>query len=219
MTRHEFLAKLHKLLRPSTYLEVGVQYGHSLALASYSNVAIGIDPDPLITGSGNQVIFRETSDHYFNNYPGLEPGQIDFAFIDGSHLFEDALKDFANIEQYCHSGSVVVFDDVLPYSQDIASREIVEGDWTGDVWKVTQILMARRPDLRVTEVDTSPTGSLLVYGFTEFNRFDAVDLAAAVDAYLPLIEVPQGAIDRSYAESPEKAIEDLMVWRADGAYR
>jgi cephalosporin hydroxylase len=214
MTRHEFLAKLHGLLRPSTYLEVGVQAGHSLALAAYSNVAIGIDPYPLITASGNQVIFSETSDHYFNNFPGLQPGQIDLAFIDGSHLFEDALKDFANIEQYCHSGSVVVFDDILPYNQTIAGRDIIAGDWTGDVWKVTQILMARRPDLYVMEVDTSPTGTLLVYGLNESSRFTATELDAVINAYLPLVEVPQGALDRSYAVSPEKAIEELMTWRA-----
>jgi hypothetical protein len=213
MTRHEFLAKLHELLRPSTYLEVGVQSGHSLALAAYSNVAIGIDPYPLIAASGNQVIFSETSDHYFNNFSGLRPGQIDFAFIDGSHLFEDALKDFANIEQYCHSGSVVVFDDVLPYNQTIASRDIIPGDWTGDVWKVTQILMARRPDLHVFEVDTSPTGTLLVYGFSDVT-FSGHELEQVIDAYMPLTEVPQGAIDRSYAVSPEKAIEELMAWRA-----
>jgi len=213
VTRHEFLAKLHELLRPSTYLEVGVQHGHSLALASYSNVAIGIDPNPLVTASGNQVIFGETSDHYFRNFPGLRPGQIDLAFIDGSHLFEDALHDFANIEQYCHPGSVVIFDDVLPYSQGIAGREITEGDWTGDVWKVTQILMARRGDLHVFEVDTSPTGTLLVYGFSN-EKFSGHELNDAIDAYLPLVEVPQGAIDRSYAVSPEKAIEELMAWRA-----
>ena len=33
MTRHEFLQALHELLHPEVYLEIGVQYGTSLALA------------------------------------------------------------------------------------------------------------------------------------------------------------------------------------------
>ena len=36
------------------------------------------------------------------------------------------------------------------------------GPWAGDVYKVTEVLRARRPDLVVLEIDTSPTGTLVV---------------------------------------------------------
>jgi predicted O-methyltransferase YrrM len=169
MTRHEFLAALHDLLRPKVYLEVGVHEGASLALAVHSTVAIGIDPKPLTTSVGNQNIYTMTSDVYFAGPPsGPAPSlhlPIDLAFIDGSHLFEDALRDFINIERHCGPKSVVVFDDVLPYNQAIAERIQPEGDWTGDVWKVWSILQDYRGDLEIHAVDTSPTGTLVVFGF------------------------------------------------------
>jgi methyltransferase family protein len=165
MTRHEFLAALHELLRPKVYLEVGVQHGTSLALAVHSDVAIGIDPEPLVSPVGNQAIYTMTADTFFGEHFMAVPEPIDLAFIDGSHLFEDALRDFMNIEQYCGPKSVVVFDDMLPYSQAIAERIQPPGDWTGDVWKVCSILEDYRPDLGIYVVDTSPTGTLVVLGF------------------------------------------------------
>jgi hypothetical protein len=169
VTRHEFLAALHDLLRPKVYLEVGVHEGASLALAVHSEVAIGIDPKPLTTSVGNQNIYTMTSDVYFAGPPnGPAPSlhlPIDLAFIDGSHLFEDALRDFINIERHCGPKSVVVFDDVLPYNQAIAERIQPAGDWTGDVWKVWSVLEDYRPDLGVYAVDTFPTGTLVVLGF------------------------------------------------------
>ncbi len=40
-------------------------------------------------------------------------------------------------------------------------RELA-GWWTGDVWKVVDILAEFRPDLKITCVDTSPTGNICV---------------------------------------------------------
>jgi hypothetical protein len=171
VTRHEFLAALHELLRPKVYLEVGVQHGTSLALAAYSDVAIGVDPQPLVNfglggfGKDHQVIYTMTSDEYFGSHFTAVPELIDLAFIDGSHLFEDALRDFMNIEQYCGPKSLVVFDDMLPYNSEIAARAQPPGDWTGDVWKVWSILEDYRGDLQIHAVDTFPTGTLVVFGF------------------------------------------------------
>jgi hypothetical protein len=161
LNRHEFLTALHAVLKPKIYLEVGVQHGTSLKLAHAAETAIGIDPHPLCGPAGNQVIFKMTSDEYFQQADLLAP--IDLAFIDGMHLFEYALRDFANVERYCHHfSSVIILDDVLPYNQAIAAREQPPGDWTGDVWKVYFLLRMYRPDLTLQLVDTSPTGTLVV---------------------------------------------------------
>jgi hypothetical protein len=128
-------------------------------------LAIGIDPRPLTEATGNKAIFTMTSDEFFRDCFMAIPEQIDLAFIDGSHLFEDALRDFINIERYCGPNSVVVFDDVLPYNQAIAERIQPAGDWTGDVWKIWSILEDYRPDLGIYAVDTFPTGTLVVLGF------------------------------------------------------
>lgn len=173
MTRHEFLQTLHELLQPKVYLEIGVQHGWSLQL-SKAALSIGVDPNPLISVpqikhqmQGEVRIAPITSDEFFANHDETSTGvftsrPIDLAFIDGMHLVENALRDFANVEKYSHDRSVIVFDDVLPTTVAMATREQCPGDWTGDVWRVYDILRERRPDLVLLLVDTQPTGVLVV---------------------------------------------------------
>ncbi len=168
VTRHQLLTMLHDLLKPMVYLEIGVQYGLSLNLAVHSEWAIGIDPEPLIADTGKQSIYRMTSDEYFDfNHQGNKPDRIDLAFIDGSHLWENALEDFLNVAKFCREDSVVVFDDVLPYSEAIASREPQPGDWTGDVWAAMVMLepLLDERGLKHARVNTFPTGTFAVWGF------------------------------------------------------
>jgi hypothetical protein len=212
MTRHEFLAALHELLRPRVYLEVGVQHGTSLALAAYSERAIGIDPEPSLLlqhERHGQEVYAVTSDAFFGEHFEVIPEQIDLAFIDGSHLFEDALRDFMNIEQYCGPKSVVVFDDMLPYNQAIAERVQPPGDWTGDVWKVWSILYDYRGDLEIHAVDTSPTGTLVVFGFPG----DDVERNHLIKRYSGIVSdwseddtVPGYVLRRDNALQPEAAL-------------
>jgi len=168
VTRHQFLTMLHDLLKPPVYLEVGVQYGLSLNLAVHSKLAVGIDPEPLVQAVGNQVIFPMTSQEYFEDDVKYQPS-IDMAFIDGSHLWEDALEDFLWVSRFCHERSVVVFDDVLPYNADIATRKPLPGDWTGDVWYTMVVLepLLKERGLKSARVNTSPTGTFVVWGFTQ----------------------------------------------------
>lgn len=170
MSRYEFLAELHAILRPSTYLEVGVQTGASLVLAERSDVAVGIDPDlthfRAQNRRPNQRLVDSTSADYFACLSCERP-RPDFSFIDGSHLFEDALRDFIAIERLGHVDSVIAFDDVLPYNQAIAERIQPPGDWTGDVWKIYYLLdryRVERDSLTLTLINVSPTGLLLVTG-------------------------------------------------------
>jgi hypothetical protein len=167
MSRYQLLAALHETLAPvETYLEVGVQFGPSLALAEAAGVAYGIDPNPMVLPEHvrrNQRVRAETSEQFFT-CESCERPVIDFAFIDGSHLFEDALRDFVHIQRHSGPHTVVVFDDVLPYSQDIAWRHQPPGDWTGDVFKLPYILNQYQPTLAQILCDVSPTGALIVTG-------------------------------------------------------
>lgn len=207
LTRHEFLALLHAELKPRKYLEVGVQYGTSLNLAATAEVAIGIDPLPLCRPHGNQQIFSMTGDDFFQ-YMGMTDW-IDLAFIDGSHLFEDALRDFINIEMHSHPGTVVVFDDVLPTTQEMTSRTMVPGHWTGDVWKLYQILNAHRKQLRVLLVDTEPTGTMLVYGLDSKDQTLAFTYKQIIDEYMRLNTAPNEILERSWALPPSMAVEHM----------
>lgn len=213
---------LHDLLKPELYLEIGVQYGLSLDLAVHSEWAIGIDPNPLTQAKPNQTIYTMTSDHYFSQGPH-DVDQVDLAFIDGSHLFEDALRDFNNIARYCTNRSVIVFDDVLPYNQEVAARTMPPaGDWTGDAWKVVPIIRGRL-GLTGTEmmlVDTFPTGTFVVWNLPIRERAGkrAFDLRLVrldlqyediVSEYMASDLVPLSVIGRSEAHQAQDVIDRI----------
>lgn len=204
VTRHEFLKALHQLLRPQVYLEVGVQHGWSLQLSEAPR-SIGIDPEPQYS-SEDHAIYKMTSDEFFDKESGWTDdlrAPIDLAFIDGMHLYEYALRDFRNIERFSSGRTVVVFDDVLPTTQEMAAREICAGDWTGDVWRVYDHLLAWRADLVLTLVDTEPTGTLVV-----------MHLNPAREIRDPLPSwgsppVPAYILDRRHAWAPELVLQQL----------
>lgn len=208
VTRHEFLTMLHESLKPRGYLEVGVFSGDSLRLVQRGTPAIGIDPDPHLHGHfpGTTQVARTTSDNYFEaGPPALE--YIDLAFIDGMHLYEYALRDFMNVERYSNPRTVVVFDDVLPRNQHEAAREQCPGDWTGDVWKVHLVLDRFRPDLATWLVDTSPTGTMVVWGLNPQHRWDEVALRhMEQDPLNQVTPVPEDVINRVGAISPDEAL-------------
>lgn len=175
--RHDFLHSLHELLRPATYLEIGVQTGRSLAQAIPPTFAIGVDPEPQVSVPipVAHQIFPMTSDRFFEEVDastaGLDLPPYDLAFIDGMHLVEYCLRDFIGVERHARPDgrTVAVFDDVLPYSADIAGRTPLPGDWAGDCWKIYPILRNHRPDLDLILVDVAPTGALVVLSLDPGN--------------------------------------------------
>jgi hypothetical protein len=93
------------------------------------------------------------------------------AFLDGLHLFEFLLRDFMNTERVCDRNSLILLDDCLPITIEMAERDYRPAErrdketavwWTGDVWKLLPILREYRPDLRIVPVDVNPTGSIVV---------------------------------------------------------
>jgi hypothetical protein len=161
----ECIRRLHDRLSPRTYIEIGIRNGDSLALSR--SRSIGIDPAFEINQElvGPVSLFRQTSDAYFSSLGNARPfpdAPTDLAFIDGMHLFDYALRDFAHIERHAAWSTVVIFDDVLPHNTDMAARDRHTDAWTGDIFKVPSALAEVRPDLTMVLVDTEPTGLLMV---------------------------------------------------------
>jgi SAM-dependent methyltransferase len=162
------LAQLHAQLRPRSYLEIGVRTGRSLRLAK--GPAIGVDPDPDVAGElpPNIKLVRCESDVFFEGHAkGVRP---DFAFIDGMHLFEFALRDFMNIERIAQPHATVVIDDIFPNHPKQANRERQTRVWTGDVWKLLEILREYRKDLTIRCINTVPTGLAVITGLNPKDR-------------------------------------------------
>ncbi len=186
------LRELHRLLRPRTYLEIGVDEGRGLALALPQTLVIGVDPSPCLEVElpANARVFSECSDSFFANHDvaGLfDALGIDLAFIDGLHLFEQALRDLANVERHLALGGCVVLHDTLPYSRVMAQRERTTQKWTGDVWKVVECLRRERPDVSLVTLDVPPTGLTVVRGLDPANStlLDDYDQLVARHAQLP----------------------------------
>ncbi|MEL7976921.1 class I SAM-dependent methyltransferase [Isoptericola sp. F-RaC21] len=203
LSRHALLTGLHRQLRPRTYLEVGVADGSSLRLSSVPSVAI--DPAYAIRKelSAKVRLARTTSDEYFATTDPKKwlGGPIELAFIDGLHLFEYALRDFINVEKHCRWSSVVVLDDMLPRSVDEAARDRHTRAWTGDVFRVADVLRDYRPDLTVLPVDTSPTGVVVVLGLdpTSTVLSDAYDRIVEEYVHDDPQPVPASVLDRTDA--------------------
>jgi hypothetical protein len=207
---------MHDVLDPGTYLEVGIRNGNSLSLSRCPSIAI--DPDFTMTAelAAPVWVFRTTSDDYFARPDPLAPfdGQpIDFAFIDGMHLSDFALRDFIGVERNSAPWTVVVFDDIFPGNADHAARERHTKVWTGDVFKIIEVFRERRPDLKLTFVDTTPTGLLMIHGLDSTNRtlseqYD--DIVAKMIRPDPQV-VPEEILRREGALSPDELFA-LDIW-------
>ena len=100
--------ELAKLNEGSVYLEVGVQYGRSLAFAKFNSKAdvYGIDPRDI----------NEFKDATFINLPSNEAVKdwnkdIDLLFIDGDHSYQGVKDDWDNFSPFVKVGGIVFFHD------------------------------------------------------------------------------------------------------------
>jgi predicted O-methyltransferase YrrM len=227
MSRHELLRGLQEKTRPRTYLEIGVSTGASMALSRARS--IGVDPAFRVDMPihCDLQLVRATSDSFFAQDDPLahfEGVPVDLAFIDGMHLSEFALRDFINTERLMADTGVVVFDDMLPRNGLEAARDRKTSAWAGDVYKVIEILLRRRPDLVVLLVNTTPTGTAVVVGVDQASNIlkeaygDEEEYLRRPDPQLP----PQEYMDRSIAVQPDVLLaspvwEKLVACRESGA--
>ena len=171
------LDRLHRMLAPETYLEIGSRTGDSLKLARCASIAIdpafSISTD--VIGAKPATHFHQiTSDRFFAKHDPMAilGGPVEFAFLDGMHLAEFLLRDFMNVERSCRRNSVIVMHDCMPSdalmacrdegNHDARSNSLHPGWWTGDVWKAVWALKTYRPGLRITGIDTPPTGLICI---------------------------------------------------------
>jgi len=193
---HQVLERMHAWLKPNNYVEIGVETGASIALAQYPTIAVGIDPNPRLATSPKTIckIFPLTSDDYFAHRDlrrDIEAESVDLAFIDGHHLFEQALRDFINIERFSERKTVVLIHDCLALDALTASRDRKTRFWIGDVWKLVLILRELRLDLNVFTIATPPSGLCVVTELDRNSTALANNFDAIVGKYTPLTIDPE----------------------------
>jgi hypothetical protein len=171
----DWLDRLYTSLAPESLIEIGIGNGASLSRVRPPTIAIGIDPNPTVIYplKAETHIFPETSDQFFarRGPDALLAGRpVSIGFIDGLHLYEQALRDFINLESYCGPRSVILFHDTMPLDEPTQSRACETQFHTGDVWKTVLCLKHYRPDLDIFTIAAPWTGLTVVTGLDPASR-------------------------------------------------
>jgi hypothetical protein len=175
MNRVQVIQALADRLGARTYLEIGVQAGDTF-LRLKIRKKIGVDPRFSISGLAKLRWIRWNALNIFNEYHtttsdqffaggALRGRKLDLVFVDGLHVYEQALRDIENgLANLADSGLVIV-DDCNPRSAASADpvKAASQREWNGDVWKAIAFLRAARPDLDVFTLDC-------VYGLAIVSR-------------------------------------------------
>ena len=116
--RLSLASKAHNILELGSSLGISQAY---LSLANKKAKVLSIEGDPKLAAlsrknmealliSNSRIIegaFDDKLEQCLNELNG-----VDLAFIDGNHKYEPSLNYFNQILPYCHSNTILVFDDI-----------------------------------------------------------------------------------------------------------
>lgn len=173
MNRLELLNLIAEMIRAQDYLEIGVAEGNTLA-----NVAVprrtGVDPAPRYFAMDQErlaalrllEVHESESDHFFQH----NTRTFDLIFVDGLHLYEQAMKDILNGLDVLNPGGFIVVHDLIPLEPEHANRDRSTDIWNGDVWKVVFDLWKHHKDAGYFVIDAD-SGLGVVWKKQEASRF------------------------------------------------
>ncbi|MEM6824653.1 MAG: class I SAM-dependent methyltransferase [Pseudomonadota bacterium] len=216
MRYQRFLDSVHARHRFEWYLEIGARRGRTFRATRSRTIAVDpyfrLGQDPLGT-KGELHLFQSTSDAFFESGFLERNGiAVSMAFLDGMHLFEFLLRDFANTERAATPGSIIALHDCYPSNTEMTTRDLdnlPNGPWTGDVWKLVPILAEYRPDLKLTALDCRPSGLLLVSRLDPENR-SLTEHYDEIVARFGGLEIGEYGLERLYTVSPMISARALL---------
>lgn len=156
MTRIELIQNICRKIGAERYLEVGIREGEVISQIPVKE-KVGVDPRPLLDRLDEELmpgldglrVFPCKSDDFF----AKNTETFDVVFVDGLHLYEQAIKDILNAFNCLNHGGFVVVHDLLPASAAEGARKVKPGAWNGDVWKVMHDIKENYPEIQHVVLD------------------------------------------------------------------
>lgn len=185
-----------------TYLEIGVCTGATFASVRMRH-RTGVDPcfrfdvapqlaipdTWLITGTSN-AFFNALRSNSIERYPS--DMKWDLIFIDGLHVFEQALQDFNNSLAYAHDKTIWIFDDTIPSDPYASLRSmdtayeyrrlagLKSTAWQGDVFKCVFALHDFFPDFSYATVIDNGNPQTVVWRAAPASRTPVIGSRDAI---------------------------------------
>lgn len=131
----EFIVHLVKVLRPKTYVELGLYQCELFnRIVPYAEKLYGVDMEAsagtfMEKASGKSKFFQGMTDD-FAKVIREKNITIDFLFIDANHSKESVLADFRNFYPHVAEQGVILFHDAYP-----KNAEYAQPGYCGDGWK------------------------------------------------------------------------------------
>lgn len=129
---------INKLIKDNdyqTYLEIGA-YGNNFNQIECKQ-KVGVD-----LRECNDVTHNMKSDKFFVELEG--DVKFDLIFVDGDHLFGQALRDVINALDHLNEGGTLVIHDVLPPNEAYQGQTKSAAGWCGKVWQVMLWVAAQK---------------------------------------------------------------------------
>ena len=156
------------------YLEIGVFKGETFHNVNMQHRS-AVDPNFLFNISDyeslpNTYFFTQKSDEFFSNMDKIHNEVYnqkifyDIVYIDGLHVFKQALRDFTNSLMHTHEKTIWIFDDTIPcdpwsslpnQKQCYKLRDLAGSKsraWHGDVFKCVFTIHDFYPDISYATV-------------------------------------------------------------------
>jgi cephalosporin hydroxylase len=130
------LLELIKLFEPTTYVEVGVQFGGTFNLISpHVNRAIAIDiidrSNDILLNKGVECYWMSSKD-FVNSMLASKATprlSIDFLFIDANHEKSSVLSDFYSLSPFVKEDGLIFLHDTYPVCEELLNKNYSHNAW------------------------------------------------------------------------------------------
>jgi predicted O-methyltransferase YrrM len=144
----EFIEYFVRLLKPKSFLELGVQFGEctnriiDLIPRKYYAVDITSNEniDYLKANKGNFDFHLCSTDDFFIKARNMFL-DLDMVFIDACHSHAASYKDFLNVKRHVNNDGIIFFHDTYPFS-----IKDTDSGLCGDCYKTSELIRKRHSD-------------------------------------------------------------------------